>query len=129
MADIRLGTKIFNGVRSVKMNTTRGDYALFPNYIIGEPVEVILSTANWSGTTYQLKLEGYAIGQYGVQLGLPSGISSIAAQKMIEAALVISETSSTEATTDAAAYVNIRITAIETPTEDMTIALFGLEVA
>ena len=61
MANIKLGESIYENVHSVNMETESGDSAVFPRYVIGEPIEAMLYLDNWNGTTYNIKLENYKI--------------------------------------------------------------------
>lgn len=90
-------------------------------YVIGTPVDVTLSASSWDGTSYAAQIDGYNVGANGVQIGLPSTTSSANAQAVIAAALTIRNTN------NGTSAASIHIVAIETPTEDLTISLFGLE--
>lgn len=101
-------------IASIEVGTT--------SYVTGDPVEVTLSSASWNGSRYIATVEGYKVGSYGLQIGVPSNSSVINTQSMIEAALTVSDYSST--TTNA----SIVIAAVNAPTTDLIIWLFGLEV-
>lgn len=98
-------------------------------YVIGEPRELTIPAADWNGTNYSAKVTGFKIGTYGVQLGLPVDSTTTNAQDVIAAALTIPAASATAATDSAEAYVSLTISAVNAPKRDITIALFGLEVA
>lgn len=127
MANVKLGENIYKNVHSVNMETESGGSAVFPRYVISEPIEAMLYLDNWSGTTYNLKLENYKIGNYGVQVGMPLVSDVNIAQTILECAFTIPYSKFTSATSSAAAYTTIRISAIKTPLEDIPIVLFGLE--
>lgn len=127
MANVKLGEDIYKNVHSVSMETETGGTVTFPKYVISTPMEVVLSLSNWSGTTYNIKIENYKIGNYGVQIGMPLVSDTETAQIILECAFTIPYSSFTAATSSAAAYTTIRISAINTPTKDITIVLFGLE--
>ena len=111
-----------NKIAAIEASTT--------SYVVGEPVELILSTANWNGSRYTATVEGYKVGSYGLKIGVPSDSSVINTQAMIEAALTVSDHSFTAADAEngTAAYTTIVIAAVNTPAIDLTIWLFGLEV-
>ena len=127
MANVILGNNVYKNVHSVSMTTESGEPITFAKYVIGTPIEVVLYADSWLGTTYSLKIENYKIGSRGVQIGMPSLSSVDAAQKIIECALTIPSSTFTAAASSVAAYTSIRISAIEAPTTDITILLFGLE--
>jgi hypothetical protein len=127
MANVILGNNVYKNVHSVSMTTESGEPITFAKYVIGTPIEVVLYADSWLGTTYSLKIENYKIGDRGVQIGMPSLSSVDAAQMIVECALTIPSSTFTSATSSAAAYTSIRISAIEAPTADITILLFGLE--
>lgn len=99
-------------------------------YVVGEPVTFTLT--GWDpdaqGTTYELKAEGYKIGENGVQLGLPSDSSTVNTQAVIAAALTIVNTSVYAPNKDKniAGYARIFISAVTAPSWDLTVAIFGL---
>lgn len=99
-------------------------------YVVGEPVTFTLT--GWDpdaqGTTYELKAEGYKIGENGVQLGLPSDSSTVNTQAVIAAALTIVNTSVYAPNKDKniAGYARIFISAVTAPSRDLTVAIFGL---
>lgn len=97
-------------------------------YVVGTPVEFTIPAADWSGTNYNLIATGYKVGAGGVQLGLPANDDNTNTQAVISAALTIPHTSFTAATSSAAAKTEIHVSAVNVPTRDITIALFGLEV-
>lgn len=126
MADVKLGRKIFTGVNAVKLDTTDGNTKLFPNYIIGEPINYTLNASDWDGHTYGINMSGYTIGEHGVAIGLPTESSTVNAQEVIKAALTLpwSRTYSN----DTATGVQMNISAVNIPSTDVTIAIFGLVV-
>lgn len=127
MANVKLGENIYNNVHSVSMDAESGGTATFPRYVIGNPLEVVLSLDNWSGTTYSIKLENYKIGIYGVQIGMPLVSDTEVAQMILECAFTIPYSNFTVATSSHPAYTDIRVSAIKTPIKDIPITLFGLE--
>ena len=127
MANVMLGNNVYKNVHSIGMITESGVPVTFSKYVIGTPMEVVLYADNWFGTTYSLKIENYKIGNYGVQIGMPSLSNVDVTQTILECALTIPSSTFTAATSSAAAYTSMRISAIEAPTTDITILLFGLE--
>ena len=97
--------------------------------VVGEPVVVTLSKDKWNGSCYTLTGELYTIGQYGVQIGLPSETSNTNAQNVIRAALTINNSYSSSGDTTANPYVQLLLVAVNVPEEDIDIALFGLVAA
>lgn len=95
-------------------------------YVVGEPVAFTLSKDDWNGTMYTLYAYLYASGANGVQIGLPSGASNHNAQSVIDAALTIQSTYNYAGSETARPYCRLYIVAVETPTEDIEIAVFGL---
>lgn len=100
-------------------------------YVVGTPVSFTLT--DWDvveqGTTYKLKAVGYKIGAGGVQLGLPSDSSTVNTQAVVAAALTIVKTAVTAPDKDKniAGYTEITISAVNAPSRELTVAIFGLE--
>lgn len=103
------------------------------SYVVGLPVALTLT--GWDpdaqGTTYKLKAEGYKIGAGGVQLGLPSDSSTVNTQAVIAAALTIVNTAVTapNKNTNTVGFTTITISAVNAPSRELTVAIFGLEEA
>ena len=95
-------------------------------YVVGDPVTFTLAANGWNGSMYTLYAYLYAAGENGVQIGLPSGTSNPNAQAVVEAALTIHSTSNYAGSTSAQPYCRLCIVAVEPPTEDIEIAVFGL---
>lgn len=94
-------------------------------YVSGTPVLFTIAATTWKdNSTVGINAKGYVIGDYGLQIGLPSETSVVNAQAVIKAALTICECSTTNSTT--APNASIYIVAIEPPTIDVEIAIFGL---
>lgn len=127
MANVKLGGNTYKNVYSISMESETGATVIFPQYVISEPMEVMLYLDNWNGTTYNIKLENYKIGNYGIQVGMPLVSDINIAQTILECAFTISYSYFSSATSSAAAYTEIRISAIKTPLKDIPIVLFGLE--
>lgn len=137
MANVKLGEQIFNNITVVKLNTIDGDTVEFYEesapienvYVIGAPVDFTLSLDSWNGTTYALKAENYKVGVNDVQIGLPSATSTTNANAVVKAALTIVTTSYTSANSSngTPAYTTLNISAVNAPTRDITVAIFGLE--
>ena len=85
------------------------------------------------GTTpfHGLRAEGYKIGANGVQLGLPSDSSVVNTQAMIEAALTIvrTEVAAPKPSEGECGRTYIDLSAVNAPSRDLTVAIFGLEEA
>lgn len=104
-------------------------------YVVGEPVTFTLpkwDAAN-EGTTpfHGLQAEGYKIGANGVQLGLPSDSSVVNTQAMIETALTIvrTEVAAPKPSEGECGRTYIDLSAVNAPSRDLTVAIFGLEEA
>ena len=99
-------------------------------YVIGEPLERVISAAEWdpelNGATYEMEIDGYLPGEYGVQIGLPSETSTVNAQAVAAAALSIPNVT-LKSSNDVVTGVQITLSAVNPPTKDLTIAFFGLE--
>ena len=99
-------------------------------YVVGAPV--LFTLTGWDtaeqGTTYTLTAEGYKIGENGVQLGLPSDSSTVNTQAVIAAALTIVNTAVTapNKNTNTVGFTTITISAVNAPSRDLTVAIFGL---
>ena len=104
-----------------------------PTYVVGTPVSFTLT--GWDpdvqGTTYTLKANGYKIGANGLQIGLPSNSSTVNTQAVVAAALTIVKTAVTAPNKDKniAGYTEITISAVNAPSRELTVAIFGLEEA
>lgn len=96
------------------------------NYVVGDPVTFTLSKDSWNGSMYTLYAYLYAAGTNGIQIGLPSGASNPNAQAVIAAALTINSVYTYAGTESAQPYTRLYIIAVEPPTEDLEIAVFGL---
>lgn len=105
------------------------------SYVVGEPVTFTLPKwdAPNEGTTplHGLQAEGYKIGANGVQLGLPSDSSVVNTQAMIEAALTIvrTEVAEPKPSEGECGRTYIDLSAVNAPSRDLTVAIFGLEEA
>ena len=101
-------------------------------YVVGAPV--LFTLTGWDtaeqGTTYTLTAEGYKIGENGVQLGLPSDSSTVNTQAVV-AALTIVNTAVTapNKNTNTVGFTTITISAVNAPSRELTVAIFGLEEA
>lgn len=104
-----------------------------PAYVVGAPVLFTLTGWDTSeqGTTYTLTAEGYKIGENGVQLGLPSDSSTVNTQAVIAAALTIvnTEVTAPNKKEGTAGYTTITVSAVNAPSRELTVAIFGLEEA
>lgn len=101
-----------------------------PTYVVGAPVSFTLT--GWDpdaqGTTYKLKAVGYKPGANGVQLGLPSDSSTVNTQAVIASALTIANTHVTapDKEKNEAGFTEISISAVNAPSRELTVAIFGL---
>lgn len=101
-----------------------------PTYVVGTPVSFTLT--GWDpdvqGTTYKLKAVGYKPGANGVQLGLPSDSSTANTQAVVAAALTIANTNVTapDKEKNVAGFTEISIPAVNAPSRELTVAIFGL---
>ena len=75
--------------------------------------------------------EGYKIGENGVQLGLPSDSSTVNTQAVIAAALTVVNTAVTAPNKKegTVGFTTITISAVNAPSRELTVAIFGLEEA
>ena len=100
-------------------------------YVIGDPYNFNILATDWDtaqyGTTYSLELVGYKVGENGCQIGIPSASSVPNSQEAARCGLTVSNTQFKAATSTAAAYTIIDITARNAPTKDLALVLFGLE--
>lgn len=102
-------------------------------YVVGTPVSFTLT--GWDpdvqGTTYKLKAVGYKPGANGVQLGLPSDSSTANTQAVVASALTIANTDVTapDKEKNVAGFTEISIPAVNAPSRELTVAIFGLEEA
>ena len=109
------------------------DFGENGRYVVGAPV--LFTLTGWDtaeqGTTYTLTAEGYKIGENGVQLGLPSDSSTVNTQAAIAAALTIVNTAVTapNKNTNTVGFTTITISAVNAPSRELTVAIFGLEEA
>ena len=100
-------------------------------YVVGTPVEYTISS--WDeyseGHRKSISIQGYKVGENGVQVGLMSDSSAKNTEAVVAAALtVIRATSSTNSNTGVTT-TTIYLTAVYVPTEEITVAFFGLEAA
>ena len=100
------------------------------SYVVGTPVSFTLT--GWDpavqGTTYKLKAVGYKPGANGVQLGLPSDSSTANTQAVVASALTIANTNVTapDKEKNVAGFTEISIPAVNAPSRELTVAIFGL---
>lgn len=100
------------------------------SYVVGTPVSFTLT--GWDpdvqGTTYKLKAVGYKPGANGVQLGLPSDSSTANTQAVVASALTIADTNVTapDKEKNEAGFTEISIPAVNAPSRELTVAIFGL---
>lgn len=101
------------------------------SYVVGEAVVFTLSKDAWDSTNYSLKANGYKVGAEGVQIGLPANDDTTNTQRVVKAAITIPYTTTTSPNTEnnVAGYATITLSAVNPPTEDVQIAIFGLEEA
>lgn len=95
-------------------------------YVVGTPTTFTLEKNGWNGSMYTIYAYLCAAGENGVQIGLPSGTSNPNAQAVIKAALTLQSTYNYAGSTTAQPYCRLYIVAVEPPTEDLEIAVFGL---
>lgn len=126
MADIKLGNRIYTGIRTLRMNTPEGSRIKFPTHVVSEPISHTLRATDWVEDGYQINLSGYNVGVYDVQLGLPIGGSSANAKLITQSELTIKSFDDGIDSATGKGYVNIVVNAAKTPTEDIEISLFGL---
>lgn len=128
--NVRIGRRTFYGVQRVGLNKSdQAGTVEFPQMFIGAPVTVTLSKDNWNGTCYTLRLDLYGVGEYGVQIGLPSGTSNPNAQNVVKSAITINNVYAYAGNTDTNPYVQLLLASVQAPAEDVEIALFGLVAA
>ena len=81
-----------------------------------QPTEFVLEASKWNGTTYSLSLSGYTVVDP-PQIGLPLTTTYYNTIRVVNAGLTIPQASSS----------TVVISAKKQPTEDITIAIWGLE--
>ena len=129
--DVRKGKTAY--AKGQKLTGTLEESGGGPAYVVGAPV--LFTLTGWDtaeqGTTYTLTAEGYKIGENGVQLGLPSDSSTVNTQAVIAAALTIVNTAVTapNKNTNTVGFTTITISAVNAPSRELTVAIFGLEEA
>lgn len=129
--DVRKGKTAY--AKGQKLTGTLEESGGGPAYVVGAPV--LFTLTGWDtaeqGTTYTLTAEGYKIGENGVQLGLPSDSSTVNTQAVIAAALTIVNTKVTapDKEKNVAGFTEITISAVNAPSRELTVAIFGLEEA
>lgn len=129
--DVRKGKTAY--AKGQKLTGTLEESGGGPAYVVGAPV--LFTLTGWDtaeqGTTYTLTAEGYKIGENGVQLGLPSDSSTVNTQAVIAAALTIANTKVTapDKEKNVAGFTEITISAVNAPSRELTVAIFGLEEA
>lgn len=99
------------------------------SYVIGEPVNVDVPANAWNGSTASVKATGYHPSGDTLFIGLPANDSTVNTQRVVAAALTLPKytTSSANTSSNIAAYTMLTLSAVNAPTEDMVIAVFGLE--
>ena len=129
--DVRKGKTAY--AKGQKLTGTLEESGGGPAYVVGAPV--LFTLTGWDtaeqGTTYTLTAEGYKIGENGVQLGLPSDSSTVNTQAVIAAALTIVNTAVTAPNKKegTVGFTTITISAVNAPSRELTVAIFGLEEA
>ena len=129
--DVRKGKTAY--AKGQKLTGTLEESGGGPAYVVGAPV--LFTLTGWDTaeqvTTYTLTAEGYKIGENGVQLGLPSDSSTVNTQAVIAAALTIVNTKVTapDKEKNVAGFTEITISAVNAPSRELTVAIFGLEEA
>ncbi|MEE1171638.1 MAG: hypothetical protein U0K87_04710 [Ruminococcus sp.] len=107
-------------------NCTTGKKVEDVTYVVGEPVDFTLSADKWQGTNYELAIPNYeSIGN--VQIGIPSSSSAANTERLIAAALTVPRTASSTDSDTGVKTLSVIINAVYPPTEDITIALFGIK--
>lgn len=119
--EILYGYEAYNSEGNLLSGTLIIPNVLDTVYIISSPVEFVLAVDNWNGSDYKLEIKNYKVGNNGVQIGLPLETSTTNAQDVIRSALTIVYTSSSNS------GITLTISAVNTPTRDITISIFGLE--
>ena len=101
--------------------------AISTNYVVGTPVNFTLLASEWNGTTYTLDLSAYPSVSNNIVIGIPTTSSMYNATLMSYAALSIAQvTINRNSDTQAVTSANARISAVNQPTEDILIAIWGL---
>lgn len=124
--NIQRGYQAYSDKREVIKGTLEPEPTV---YVPSAPVTFTLT--DWDeaaqGHTYTFTAYGYAIGKGGLQIGLPSDGSTVNAQAVIEAALTIVDTRYSDGASTIPPYITATLSAVNVPTMDVSIALFGLE--
>lgn len=97
------------------------------NYVVGNPVNFTLLASEWNGTTYNLDLSAYPAVSNNIVIGIPTTSSMYNATLMANAALSIAQVSIIRnSETQELASATARISAVNQPTEDLLVAIWGL---
>lgn len=97
------------------------------NYVVGNPVNFTLLASEWNGTTYNLDLSAYPAVSNNIVIGIPTTSSMYNATLMANAALSIAQVSiSRNSETQELTSATARISAVNQPTEDLLVAIWGL---
>lgn len=83
-----------------------------------QPTEFVLEASKWNGTTYTISLSGYTVVDP-PQVGLPLTTTYYNTIRVVDAGLTIPQASET----------TVVISAKKIPTEDITVAIWGLEAS
>lgn len=115
----------FRGYANLVGEIVGGD---FGGYVVGEPAELSIPLSSWDGTTSEPIVYGYKEGPSSVQLGLMPGSSTPVTQEVIASALTITRvsTAAPDLEKNTVGRVNFRIVAVNVPTRDIKVAIFGL---
>ncbi|MBQ8331127.1 MAG: hypothetical protein IJX94_01340 [Clostridia bacterium] len=115
----------------ININPTKKDDSTAATvYVVGNPVEFVLSKDLWNGTIYTITTTEY--GEVGaLQLGIPPTSSMANANRLIRCALTIPQITNTRIDTDGddvkeTNQATITISAVTAPDEDVTVAIWGL---
>ena len=114
----------------INVNPTKKEEAGGTVYVVGNPVEFVLSKDGWNGTIYTITTEEYGV-VGDLQLGIPPNSTMPNAQRLIQCALTIPQISNVMVDNDGDEVketnrATITISAVTAPTEDVTIAIWGL---
>lgn len=127
--DFKIGLSLGLSGRRLMLTNSGSNTPNVTAYVVGAPVEFTIPASAWDGTHCTIKAEGYQAGSDGLYIGLPANDNTVNTQRVIAAALTLPNYTFTEANAEnnTPAYTTLTISSVEAPTEDIKIAVFGLE--
>lgn len=99
-------------------------------FVNSAPVNVLISKSIWDGSRAQVEVVGYLPGEHGIQIGLPPKDTTVNMERVIKASLTIPSFYTTKPDQEelVSGKTGLYISSLEPPTEDIEIAIYGLEL-